>query len=83
MGRTAEGLKTGIAKLKEIRKEFEKDLFIPGDKEGTVSYTHLVARCCSWCLSPESIRSYPTGHGLSRLSTASLSEAMICCTAPR
>ena len=34
MGRTAEGLKTGIAKLKEIRKEFEKDLFIPGDKEG-------------------------------------------------
>ena len=34
MGRTAEGLKTGIAKLKEIRKTFEKDLFIPGDKEG-------------------------------------------------
>ena len=34
MGRTAEGLKTGIAKLKEIRKEFEKNLFIPGDKEG-------------------------------------------------
>ena len=34
MGRTAEGLKTGLAKLKEIRKEFEKELFIPGDKEG-------------------------------------------------
>ena len=34
MGRTAEGLKTGLAKLKEIRKEFETQLFIPGSKEG-------------------------------------------------
>ena len=34
MGRTAEGLKTGLAKLKEIRKEFETQLFIPGPKEG-------------------------------------------------
>ena len=34
MGRTAEGLKTGLAKLKEIRKEFETELFIPGAKEG-------------------------------------------------
>ena len=34
MGRTAEGLKTGLAKLKEIRKEFETNLFIPGSKEG-------------------------------------------------
>ena len=34
MGRTAEGLKTGLAKLKEIRKEFETELFIPGSKEG-------------------------------------------------
>ena len=34
MGRTAEGLKTGLAKLKDIRKEFETELFIPGAKEG-------------------------------------------------
>ena len=34
MGRTAEGLKTGLAKLKEVRKEFETELFIPGSKEG-------------------------------------------------
>ena len=34
MGRTAEGLKTGLARLKEIRKEFETELFIPGTKEG-------------------------------------------------
>ncbi len=34
MGRTAEGLKTGLAKLKEVRKEYETDLFIPGSKEG-------------------------------------------------
>ena len=34
MGRTAEGLKTGIQKMKELRKEFEKSLFIPGEKEG-------------------------------------------------
>ena len=34
MGRTAEGLKKGLAKLKEIRKEFETELFIPGSKEG-------------------------------------------------
>ena len=34
MGRTAEGLKKGIAELKEIRKEFETNLFIPGSKEG-------------------------------------------------
>ena len=34
MGRTAEGLKSGLAKLKDIRKEFETELFIPGAKEG-------------------------------------------------
>ena len=34
MGRTAEGLKTAIAKLKEIRKVFDTDLFIPGSEEG-------------------------------------------------
>ena len=32
MGRTAEGLKEGLKRLKEIRKEFEKELFIPGEK---------------------------------------------------
>ena len=34
MARTEEGLKTAIAKMKEIRKEFETNLFIPGTKEG-------------------------------------------------
>ncbi len=34
MGRTAEGLKTGLDKIKKIRKEFETNLFIPGSKEG-------------------------------------------------
>ena len=34
MGRTEAGLKTALAKLKEIRKEFESNLFIPGKKEG-------------------------------------------------
>ena len=34
MGRTEAGLKEGLAKLKEIRKEFETQLFIPGTKEG-------------------------------------------------
>jgi succinate dehydrogenase / fumarate reductase flavoprotein subunit len=34
MGRTAEGLKTGIEKMKELRKEFETNLFIPGAKDG-------------------------------------------------
>ena len=34
MGRTAEGLKTGIQKIDELRKEFETNLFIPGEKEG-------------------------------------------------
>ena len=34
MGRTAEGLKTGIAKMKELQKEFDTNLFVPGTKEG-------------------------------------------------
>ncbi len=34
MGRTKEGLETGLKRLKEIRKEFESNLFIPGAKEG-------------------------------------------------
>ena len=34
MGRTAEGLKTALTKLKEIRKVFDTDLFIPGSEEG-------------------------------------------------
>ena len=34
MGRTAEGLKTGLDKIKKIRKEFETNLFIPGSKDG-------------------------------------------------
>ena len=34
MGRTAEGLKTGIEKIDALRKEFETNLFIPGEKEG-------------------------------------------------
>ena len=34
MGRTAEGLKEGLAKLKALRETFYKDLFIPGTAEG-------------------------------------------------
>ena len=34
MGRTAEGLKTGIQKMKELQKEFDTNLFVPGTKEG-------------------------------------------------
>lgn len=34
MGRTKEGLETALKKLKELRKEFESNLFIPGEKEG-------------------------------------------------
>ncbi len=34
MGRTEEGLKKGLALLKDIRKEFETNLFIPGSAEG-------------------------------------------------
>ena len=34
MGRTEAGLKTALTKLKEIRKTFETELFIPGSKEG-------------------------------------------------
>ena len=34
MGRTAEGLKTGLAKMKALEKEFESNLFIPGTKKG-------------------------------------------------
>ncbi|MBQ1973010.1 MAG: fumarate reductase/succinate dehydrogenase flavoprotein subunit [Paraprevotella sp.] len=34
MGRTEEGLKIGLQKLKEIRKDFENNLFIPGTTEG-------------------------------------------------
>ncbi|MDO4800803.1 MAG: fumarate reductase/succinate dehydrogenase flavoprotein subunit [Prevotellaceae bacterium] len=33
MGRTAEGLKEGIKLIKQLRKEFWTNLFIPGDKE--------------------------------------------------
>ena len=34
MGRTAEGLKEGLAKLKALRETFYKELFIPGTAEG-------------------------------------------------
>ena len=34
MDRTAEGLKTGLAKMKELRKEFYANLFVPGSAEG-------------------------------------------------
>ena len=34
MGRTAEGLRIGLDKLKAIRKEFDTNLFVPGTKEG-------------------------------------------------
>ena len=34
MGRTKEGLEEGLKQLKQIRKEFNTNLFIPGKKEG-------------------------------------------------
>ncbi|MCD8211090.1 MAG: fumarate reductase/succinate dehydrogenase flavoprotein subunit [Prevotella sp.] len=34
MGRTAEGLKKGLELIKNLRKEFDTNLFIPGKKEG-------------------------------------------------
>ncbi|MCQ2234268.1 MAG: fumarate reductase/succinate dehydrogenase flavoprotein subunit [Paludibacteraceae bacterium] len=34
MGRNEEGLKKALVEIKKIREEFEKDLFIPGSKEG-------------------------------------------------
>ncbi|MCQ2268483.1 MAG: fumarate reductase/succinate dehydrogenase flavoprotein subunit [Bacteroidaceae bacterium] len=34
MGRTKEGLETGIKKIDELRKEFDTNLFIPGSREG-------------------------------------------------
>ncbi len=34
MGRTKEGLQTALTKLKELRKEFETNVFVPGDQEG-------------------------------------------------
>jgi len=34
MGRTKESLETALKKLKELRKEFETNLFVPGGKEG-------------------------------------------------
>ena len=34
MGRTREGLETALKKLKELRKEFETNLFVPGTIEG-------------------------------------------------
>ena len=34
MARTEEGLKTAIAKMKELRKEFYANLFVPGSAEG-------------------------------------------------
>ena len=34
MGRTKEGLQTALTKLKELRHEFETNLFIPGTQEG-------------------------------------------------
>ena len=34
MGRTAEGLKEGIKKIEELRKEFDTNLFIPGSRDG-------------------------------------------------
>ena len=34
MGRTKEGLETALTKLKELRKEFESNLFVPGTADG-------------------------------------------------
>ena len=34
MGRTKEGLETALKKLKELRKEFETNLYVPGTQDG-------------------------------------------------
>lgn len=34
MGRTKEGLEEGLKMLKDLRDEFNKNLFVPGEKEG-------------------------------------------------
>ncbi len=34
MGRTKEGLETALGKLKDLRKEFETNLFVPGEANG-------------------------------------------------
>ena len=34
MGRTKEGLEIGIKKIDELRKEFESNLFVPGERDG-------------------------------------------------
>ena len=34
MGRTKEGLEEGLKLLKNIRKEFDENVFVPGTKEG-------------------------------------------------
>ncbi len=34
MGRTKEGLEEGLKLMKELRKEFDTNLFVPGEKEG-------------------------------------------------
>lgn len=34
MGRTAEGLKEGLEKMKKLKKEFDTNLFVPGKLEG-------------------------------------------------
>ena len=34
MGRTREGLETALKKLKELRKEFDTNVFVPGTQEG-------------------------------------------------
>ena len=34
MGRTKEGLETALTKLKEIRKEFDTNVFVPGSEDG-------------------------------------------------
>ena len=42
MGRTAEGLKTGLKKMHELEKEFDTNLFVPGNKEGLIMSNMLL-----------------------------------------
>lgn len=65
MGRTAEGLKTGLEKIKKIRKEFETNLFIPGSKRVlTPSLTRLYtcATSSQWASSWLTTLSLVTSH---------------------
>ena len=57
MGRTKEGLETALTKLKEIRKEFDTNVFVPGSEEGM---NNELDTSFSWANSSPTTRSTAT-----------------------